>query len=164
MVSALQVELTEGDQALLASRGTENIKAWQLTYEAVVLVLAHRQDSVRRGIELLEEAVRLDDSYTLAWYPYGIAICYWMLGKLDDAFTSIEEAVRIDPGLSLNYFVLVLLYTETEQPQKAKECIEKIYRADPNFSASAFIESLPFGDPKVEKRRADLLRKAGMLD
>ena len=67
VVSALQVELTEGDQALLASRGTENIKAWQLTYEALVLVLAHRQNTVRRGVELLEEAVRLDKGYALAW-------------------------------------------------------------------------------------------------
>jgi len=276
VVSALQVELTEGDQALLASRGTDNIKAWQLTFEAQVLVLSHHQDGVRRGIELLEEVTTLDASYVLAWntlatghwkeslnegwsqsrqqslvlaiecsdkalsldpqntrslasrsliaitqenfdeafglakkalrfansdantiaisgitlrycckpemaikytrkamrlcpiypawYPYGIAICYWMLGKLDDAFTSIEEAIRIDPGLSLNYFVLVLLYTETEQQQKAMDCVEKIYRIDPNFSASVFIESLPFGDPKIENRRADLLRKAGMLD
>ena len=83
---------------------------------------------------------------------------------MDEAFKSIEEAIRIDPGLSINYLVLVLLYTETAQPQKAKECIEKVYQADPGFSASAFIESLPFGDPKVEKRRADLLLKAGMLD
>ena len=276
VVSALQVELTEGDQALLASRGTENLKAWQLTYEALVLVLAHRQNTVRRGIELLEEVVKIDEGYALAWntlatghqkefmnegwsrsreqslassvecsdkalsldpqnarslatrslitisqgnfdeafdfankalgyansdantiaiagitlrycckpemsikytqkamrlcpiypawYPYGIAICNWMLGKMDEAFKSIEEAIRIDPGLSINYLVLVLLYTETAQPQKAKECIEKVYQADPGFSASAFIESLPFGDPKVEKRRADLLLKAGMLD
>ena len=276
VVSALQVELTEGDQALMASRGTGNVRAWQLTYEALVLVLAHRQDTVRRGIELLEEAVRLDGGYALAWntlatghwkefinegwspsreqsliysvecsdkalsldplsarglatrsliaisqynfdeayelaekalrlansdantiaiagialrycckaemaikytrkamrlcpiypawYPYGIAICYWMQGKLDDAFTSIEEAIRIDPGLSLNYLVLVLLYTETEQLQKAKECVDKLYRADPGFSASAVIESMPFGDPVIEKRRADLLRKAGLLE
>ncbi len=275
VVSALQVELTEGDQALLASRGTENIKAWQLTYEALVLVLAHRQDTVRRGIELLEEATTLDKGYVLAWntlatghqkefmnegwsrsrqqslacsvkcsdkalsidpqnarslatrslitisqgnfydafdfankalgfansdantiaiagitlrycckpemsinytqkamrlcpiypawYPYGVAICHWMLGEMDEAFTNIEEAIRIDPGLSINYLVLVLLYTETAQLQKAKECIEKVYQADPGFSAAALIESLPFGDPKIEKRRADLLRKAGML-
>ena len=67
VISALQVELTEGDQALLASRGSENIRAWQLTFEAQVLVLAHRQRNVRRGIELLEEAVELDNEYALAW-------------------------------------------------------------------------------------------------
>jgi TolB-like protein len=276
VVSALQVELTEGDQALLGSRGTDNTKAWQLTYEALVLVLAHRQDTVRRGIEMLEEAVKLDKEYVLAWntlatghwkefmneswcrsrqqsfaravecsdkalsldpqdarslasrslitlsernfdkafdlaskairfassdantiaiagitlrycckpemsikytqkamrlcpiypawYSYGIAICHWMLGQLDEAFKSIEEAIRIDPGLSLNYLILVMLYTETEQSDKAKECIEKLFQADPGFSTSALIESMPFGDPKIEKRRLDLLRKAGLLD
>jgi TolB-like protein len=276
VISALQVELTEGDQAQLASRGTENLKAWQLVYEALVLILAHRQEAVRRGVELVEEAVKLDSGYLLAWntlatghwkefmnegwsrsreqslawsvecsdkalsidsqdarslatrslitisldsfdeaedlaekallfansdantiaiagitlrycckpeksikytqkamrlcpiypawYPYGIANCYWMQGKLDDAFNSIEDAIRIDPGLSLNYFVLVLLYTETGQLQKAKECIEQVYLADPGFSTRVLIESLPYGDPAIEKRRADLLRKAGMLD
>ena len=276
VVSALQVELTEGDQALLGSRGTDNIKAWQLTYEAVVLVLAHRQDTVRRGIELLEEAVKLDDRYALAWntlatghwkefmnmgwsrsrrkslkiavecsdvalrlgpqdarslatrslivisagefeesfdlatkalefansdansialasislrycckpemsikytqkamrlcpiypawYPYGIAICNWMLGKLDEAFESIEEAVSIDPGLSLNYMVMAMLYTETDQEQKAQESVEKIFLSDPGFSATTFIDSVPFGDPEVEKRRIELFRKAGLLD
>ena len=275
VVSALQVELTEGDQALMASRGTENVNAWQLTYEAQVLVLAHRQETVRRGIELLEEAVKLDSGYALAWnslatghwkefmegwsrsretslnysiecsdkalslesysarslvtrshiaisqhkfdeafdlaekalryadsdanaiamagitlrycckpemaiqytqkamrlcpiypawYPYGIAICYWMLGSLDDAFEHIEEAVRIDPGLSLNHLVLVLLYTETGQMEKAKESAAALFRADPGFLASVFIESMPFGDPVIEERRADLLRRAGLLD
>ena len=275
VVSALQVELTDGDQALLASRGTENLKAWQLTIEAQVLILSHRQDAVRRGIELLEEAVELDDKYVLAWntlatghfkeamnegwsrsreqslilaiessdrglsldpkdarslatrsliaisqhnfdeafvlaehalglansdattiaisgitlrycckpemaikytqkamrlcpiypawYPYGIAINQWMLGNHEEAFKSIEEAIRIDPGLSLNYFVLVLLYTETNQPHKAKECVEKLYQADPGFSTTAFIDGMPFGDPVIEKRRADLLRRAGLL-
>lgn len=275
VVSALQVELTEGEQARLGSRGTDNSVAWQLTYEALVLVLAHRQDTVRRGIELLEEAVRFDEDYILAWntlatgywkeliegwsqsrerslsraikcsdkalkldpedsrslasrslieitrrnfdkaielaeqaleyansdantialasitlracckpqmsirytqkamrlcpiypawYPYGIAICYWMLGQFDEAFENIQEAVRIDPGLSLNYFVLVLLYMETGQLLKAKECVEKIYQADPGFSASVFIRGLPFGDPAIEKRRSDLLKQAGLLD
>ena len=42
-------------------------RAWQMTYEAIVLVLAHRQDTVRRGIELLEKAVALDSDYALAW-------------------------------------------------------------------------------------------------
>ena len=275
VVSALQVELTDGDQALLASRGTEHLQAWQLVIEALALILTHRQDSVRRGIELLEEAVKLDDQYLLAWntlatghfkeamnegwspsreqslvlavdcsdralsldpqdarslsarsliaisqhnfneafklaekalslansdantiaisaitlrycckpemaikytqkamrlcpiyptwYPYGIAICQWMLGNLDQAFKSIEDATRIDPGLSINYFVLVMLYTETDQADKAKECVEKLYQADPGFSTAAFIDSVPFGDPVIEKRRADLLRQAGLL-
>ncbi len=275
VVSALQVELTDGDQALLASRGTENLAAWQLVTEALALILSHRQDSVRRGIELLDEAVQLDANYVLAWntmatghfkeamnegwspsrehslelavessdkalaldprdarslsarsliaislhdfgeafklaeqalrlansdantiaiaaialrycckpemairytqkamrlcpiyptwYPYGIAICQWMLGNIEEAFKSIEEATRIDPGLSINYLVLVMLYTESNQPDKAKQCVEKLYRADPGFSTAAFIDGVPFGDPVIEKRRADLLRRAGLL-
>ncbi len=46
VVSALQVELTEGDPALFASRGTANIEAWKLTFEGEASVLEHRKDSV----------------------------------------------------------------------------------------------------------------------
>ena len=276
VVSALEVELTEGDQALLASRGTENIKAWKLTSEAVVLVLAHRQHTVRKGIELLEEAVSLDNEYGLAWntlatghwkesmnenwsqsrdhsfelaiessnnalaidpenarslatrslmalterdfdgaldmavkalnyansdansiaiagitlrycckpemaikytqkamrlcpiypawYPYGIALSQWMLGNLDDAFESIEEAIKIDPELSLNYLVLTMLYAETGQTELAADSVDKIFRADPSFSVTTFIDTIPLGDPAVEKRRIDLFRQSGLLD
>ena len=112
---------------------------------------------------LLKKAMRLCPIYP-AWYPYGIAICNWMLGNFTEAFKNIEEAIGIDPGLSLNYIVLAMLYMETDQTQKAVECVERVYQADPSFSATTFIDSVPFGDPEVEKRRSELFRKVGLLD
>jgi adenylate cyclase len=67
VVSALQVELTEGDQTLLASRGTANIEAWKMTFEGQAAVLEHHQDSVHRGFQLLQSALALDPEYVLAW-------------------------------------------------------------------------------------------------
>ena len=75
VVSALQVELTEGDQALLLSRGTDIIEAWQLTFQGQTAVLEHHQDSVRRGLQQLEQAVRLDENYALAWS--ALAVAHW---------------------------------------------------------------------------------------
>ncbi|HMB75763.1 MAG TPA: adenylate/guanylate cyclase domain-containing protein, partial [Kiloniellaceae bacterium] len=67
IVSALQVELTAGDQARLAAQGTQNAEAWQLAFEGRDLVHEHHKDSVRNGRRLLEQAVGLDESYALAW-------------------------------------------------------------------------------------------------
>ena len=99
-----------------------------------------------------------------AWYPYGLAVCFWMQQNFDEAFTYIEEAIRIDPGLSLNYLVLIMLYQETDQPLKVKECVDQLFKADPGFSASTFIEAIPFGDPVIAERRRGLLMKAGLIE
>lgn len=274
IVSALQVELTEGDQALLLSRGTNNIDAWQLTFQGQAAVLEHHQNSVRRGLNQLQNAVQLDDRYALAWgalatghwkeylnrgwsesrkksmelalqasdramelepnnagilamrslifislrkfdeamaladralyfanseantiaiagitlryccqpqraishtrkamelcpiypawYPYGIGICYWMINEADLAIQYLEEALEIDPGLSLNYLVLAMLHAETGQQNKARDAVESILRIDPNFSGKTFTESLPFSDPLIQARRDAALKKAGV--
>ena len=274
VVSGLQVELTEGDQALLASRGTNSIEAWQLTFEGQGSVLEHRQESVRRGLEQLVKAVALDKNYVLAWtslatahwkesisrgwsisreqslekaieasdqaleldpqnastlaarslifvsyrkfekalklaekalhyanseantialsaitlraccrpemaiqharkamrlcpvypswYPYGIGVCHWMLGQFEDAITAVDEAISIDPGFSLSYFVLAMTYAETDRPQQAEEAVAKLLRIDPHFSTQAYSEGLPFSDEAMESRRKEMLRRAGM--
>jgi TolB-like protein/Tfp pilus assembly protein PilF len=274
VVSALQVELTEGDQALLLSRGTDNIEAWQLTFQGQAAVLEHHQDSVCRGLQQLEKAVRLDENYALAWsalsvahwkeslnvgwsdsrgsslklsveasdraltlepqnasilamrslvfisyrrfdealelaqqalhyanseattiaiagitlraccepelsirhtrkamelcpiypawYPYGIAICYWMLDELVLAIEFVEEAIEIDPGLSLNYFVLAMIYAELGQDRKARDAVKSLLKIDPNFSSQAYTQGVPFSDPVIHARRESALKKAGM--
>ena len=75
MVSTLQVVLTDGEQALLVSRGTDDIEAWKLTFEGQAEVLELRQDRVRRGLQLLEEALALDENYILAWS--ALANAHW---------------------------------------------------------------------------------------
>ena len=274
VVSALQVELTEGDQALLLSRGTENIEAWQLTFEGQAAVLEHHQDRVRRGLQQLERAVSLDKNYALAWsalgvahwkeslnegwsdsrktslqlsveasdralalepknaailamrslilvsqrnfdkalelakqalyyanseantialagitlraccqpelsimhtrkamelspiypawYPYGISICYWMLGELDLAIELGLEALEIDPGLSVTYFALAMIYAESGQIQKAQDAVKSLLLIDPNFSSRALMQGMPFSDPTIAARRESALKKAGM--
>lgn len=274
VVSALQVELTEGEQALLLSRGTDNIEAWQLTFQGQAAVLEHHQDSVRRGLKQLEQAVRLDENFALAWsalavahwkeflnvgwsdsreaslklaveasdramalepknagvlamrslifvsyrklgealalakqalrhansesntiaiagitlraccepelaitytrkamelcpmypawYPYGIAVCYWILGELELAIEALEEALEIDPDLSVIYLVLAMVHAEMGQDQKARDAVESILRIDPKFSSQAFTQGMPFSDPAIQTRRELALEKAGM--
>jgi len=274
VVSALQVELTEGDQALLAARGTANVEAWKLTFEGQAEVFEHRQDSVRRGLQLLQRALALDPDYVLAlsalatghwkeslnqgwsrsredslqqaieasdralridplnpntlavrglirisqrrfedalecaetaiyhaaneahsialacislralcrpeqsiahmqramrlcplypaWYPYGNAICYWILQQYERALAAIEEAIRIDPGLSLNYMALAMIRAETGRPAAARAAIECLLGIDPEFRYGAFADGIPFRDAAVEARRRGAVLSAGL--
>ncbi len=274
VVSALQVELTDGEQALLASRGTDNIEAWKLTFEGQAAVLEHRQDRVRHGLRLLEAAVALDENYALAWsalatahwkeslndswcdsreaalqraieaseqalridahhantlavrglilisqrrfdealdsarqailhahseahslaiaslvlrscgepeasilhmqkamrlcplypawYPYSNALCYWMMQQYDTALACIEEAIRLDDGLSLNFLVLAMIRSETGEQQAAKDAIARLLEIDPDFRIGAFTVGVPFREDAIEQRRQRALRDAGL--
>lgn len=75
IVSALQVELTEGEQAKLAASNTRNVEAWQLAFEGRDLVHLHRKDSVRKGRRLIEQATALDPEYVFAWG--SLAEAHW---------------------------------------------------------------------------------------
>ena len=274
VVSALQVELTEGDQALLLSRGTEDIEAWKLTFQGQAGVLAHHQDKVRRGREQLRAALERDENYALAWstlalahwkeslnegwsescadslvqaaeaseralalepdhaatlamhglilvsrqrfdeafdaamralhladsaadtialagivlraccepelsilhtrkamrlcpvypawYPYGIAVCYWMLGEFDLAVEFAEEAIEIDPEFSLVYYALVMIHAEAGRECEARSAVESLLAIDPKFTGRAYNAVMRFRNPAIEVRRLAALQRAGM--
>ena len=276
VVSALQVELTEGDQALLASRGTDSIEAWKLTFEGEASVLEHRKDSVRRGRHQLQKALQIDPNYALAWnalatahlkeslnkgwsssiesslgkalqasdramaldplnpttlasrsilllsfkrfdeakelaekalllansaantiaiaaitlrvccepeksinhtlkamrlcpiypawYPYGNAVCYWMLKQYDQAISAANEAIRIDAEFIYTHFVLAMIYAERGEDRKVKQAVDNVVKIDPNFSRQAYTTGLPFRDDVINARRELALIKAGMPD
>jgi len=93
IVSALQVELTEGEQARLAARGTQNVEAWQLTFEGRDLVHAHHRDSVRKGRGLLEQAIGLDRTYALAWG--ALAEAHWKDARHNGWSASPERSLAL---------------------------------------------------------------------
>ncbi len=106
IVSALQVELTAGEQARLAAQGTQNPEAWQLTFEGRDLVHEHHKDSVKKGRSLLEQATRLDVNYALAWG--AIAEAHWKDARhkgwsaspersLELAVEASDRALALDP-------------------------------------------------------------------
>ncbi len=97
-----------------------------------------------------------------AWFQYGISICYWMLGELDLAIELGLEAIEIDPGLSVTYFAMAMVYAESGQIQKAQDALKSLLLIDPNFSRRAFMQGMPFSDPTIAARRESALKKAGM--
>ena len=60
VVSALQVQLTDGEQARIWARGTDDTKAWENVVVATELIHAHHRDGIAKARVLAEEAVRLE--------------------------------------------------------------------------------------------------------
>lgn len=95
VVSALQIELTEGEQARLWSSGTKNLQAWELVIQIPELLHSHRRADALPARRLAERALQLDDGYATAWAMLGWS--YWndaFNGWSDDPETALERAVE----------------------------------------------------------------------
>ncbi len=71
VTSALQVELTEGEQARLWASGTHNYEAWEIVVQLPVLIQSHRKEDIFTARRLAEQALQLDDQYAAAWTWLG---------------------------------------------------------------------------------------------
>ncbi len=134
VVSALQVELTEGDQALLFSRGTDNIEAWRLTFEGQASVLTHDQDSVRRGLRQLEKAVKLDNKFSLAWAALSTAHWKEFLNRgwstsaeasLEKSIAASDRALQLEPDNAAALAMRGLIFVSLEKFDEAKAMAEE---------------------------------------
>jgi tetratricopeptide (TPR) repeat protein len=71
VTSALQVELTEGEQARLWASGTRNHEAWETVIQIAELIYGHRKEDMLKGRRLAERALQLDENYASAWTWLG---------------------------------------------------------------------------------------------
>jgi adenylate cyclase len=71
IVTALQVKLTEGEQARVYAKGTDNLEAYLKIMEANWLLLQSTKEEVIKSRQLAEEAISLDSNYALAYSLLG---------------------------------------------------------------------------------------------
>jgi len=79
IASALQVELTNGEQAQVRLRSTNNLQAWGYAVKGYSLYERITEDDNARARELFERAVELDPEYAWAWTMIGFT--YFIDGR-----------------------------------------------------------------------------------
>ncbi len=66
IVTALQVKLTEGEQAIIYAKGTDNLEAFLKIMEANWLLVQSTNGGVIKARQLSEEAISVDPNYASA--------------------------------------------------------------------------------------------------
>ena len=142
VVSALQVRLTDGEQARVWARGTRDLKAWENVVRATAKYHSHHRDELPKARDLALEATRIDPEFAAAWAVLGWT--YWVdarwgwSARRDDSLgTALELAhrsLRMDRHLPDGLTLLGVTELHLGRHDEALATFERACLSAPNHS------------------------------
>jgi adenylate cyclase len=142
ILTALRVNLTEGEQARLRARGTNNLNAYLTSMEALEYLVRYNRDSNVMARQLAKETIALDPKYVdphcvLAWTHlmdryYGSSKSP---GKsLEKAAELAQKALTLDDSYPWAHTLLAYTYLLKRQHDKAIAQYERAIDLNPNVA------------------------------
>jgi adenylate cyclase len=140
ILTALQVELTHGEQARVWSRGTENLQAYLKHLQAHEKWLQMNKESNALARQLAEEGIALDPNYANAYLTLAAThIMDMFFGSTESPEDSMRQAIAVNKkALALNdslataHSQLGYLYAMTRQYDKGVAEAERGVKLEPN--------------------------------
>jgi TolB-like protein/class 3 adenylate cyclase len=140
IITALQVKLTEGEQARLRGKGTDNLGAYLKALQAWVYFIRLNKEDNALGRKMFEKAIELDPEYAVACT--GMAWTYWIdlifgwsespVKSIDRAYELAQKALALDPSLPDTHSLLGSIYSVKNQHEKAIAECEKAITLSPS--------------------------------
>lgn len=144
IVTALDVQLREGEQHRVWAQGTKNLEAWECVRLATDACLGGAADEQPKARQLIERALELDPDYAIAW-----VMCGWLNFTQADVASGIHDkasfdhaqaaafecgrkALKIDPECADAYGMLALTHLNAAEHDIAIEMSEKAVVLAPN--------------------------------
>jgi adenylate cyclase len=158
IITELQVELTEGEEARLLAKGTGNIEAYLRSLKGHRYLMRHNTDDYVRARQMFEEAIELDPEYATAYASLALVYLYAGsgLGKSvveneKQAHKQLQKALTIDETDYRARLQLGIQYQYDRQYEKAiaelKKYIE-LYPSSPAGHAELGITLIKCGKPE----------------
>jgi tetratricopeptide (TPR) repeat protein len=140
IITALQVKLTEGEQARTASKGTDNLDAYLKCLQALETIRHFNRESNALGKQLAEEVIALDPEYTMAYRVLSAAhqMDIWLgMSKspkqsLTKAIELLQKAIALDDTYAEAFGDLGFLLSMKEQHDKAVATAERGVALNPS--------------------------------
>jgi len=140
IITAMQVKLTEGEQAQAAAKGTNNLDAYLKYFQSMENVRHFNRESNALGKQLAEEAIALDPEYPMAYRALSGAhqMDVWLgtskspKQSLAKAIELLQKAIELDAAYAEAYAVLGFLYSMTRQYDKGVAEAEQAVALNPN--------------------------------
>jgi len=140
IITAIQVKLTEGEQARAFARGTDNLKAYLKCLQAYEHIHRINPESNALGKQLAEEAIDLDPDYAGAYKELGRAhmVDVWIgtskspKESIRKAIGLMKKAIALDDTLAEPHALLGYLYSMTKRYDMGIAEAEKGVALNPN--------------------------------
>jgi adenylate cyclase len=144
IITAMQVKLTEGEQARAAANGTNNLEAYLKYLQAHELLYRHNPETNALAKQLAEEAIALDPEFASAYYALGKTHinAVWLgtskspKNSIGKAIELVQRAIALDDTFAEAHAILGYLYSMTRQHDKALAQGEKAVALNPNSAES----------------------------
>jgi adenylate cyclase len=142
IITALEVKLSEGEQARVFARGTDNVEAWALGVKAWKLATKYTKENMAKARELLERAKKLDPDYPFLWtiqaQTHFVAARFrWTKSPAESyklALESAKKALTLDEKDPMAHGFLGTIYLLQRQHEKAIAEGERAIALDPNYA------------------------------
>jgi len=138
IITALQIKLTEGEQAGIYARGTDNLEAYLKAMKANWLQSQPTRESVVQARQLAEEAIKLDPDYA---FPYKILgsyhmWAYWFSKNPKESFNRgiglFRKAIELDDSLAIAHIALGYYLMQARKYDTALAEGKRAFELEPN--------------------------------
>jgi adenylate cyclase len=142
IITALEVKLTEGEQARLYAKGTDNVEAWALGMKAWRVQIKYSRENNAKAREILERALKIDPNFPLLWITLGHthmldARFAWTKSQAKSIKRCIEfyeKALALDPENPLAHGLLGAVYVFQRKYDEAIDEGQKAIALNPNYA------------------------------
>jgi adenylate cyclase len=172
IITALQVELTEGETAHFLAKGTNNLEAYIKILKATEYLRRWNKEANANSRQLSKEAIELDPKYhnayrMLAWTHMAdiqLGLSKSPRQSLKEAFKLVQKALDLDESDAPSHSLLGFLYTVTRQYEKAISEGEQAIELSPNLASAYAHLSRILHYAGRYKESITLIKKALRLD
>ncbi len=113
------------------------------------------------GLELINKAIHLNP-YHPFWYKYILAHSYDLIGRQQEAIELMNKALAVNPDFVPAHRHLVVIYSELNRMEEARDEVAEILRVSPGYTISEWRARARYTDPVILQRFVENLRKAGL--
>jgi adenylate cyclase len=171
VATALEVQLTEGEQARIRRGKTDNPKAYEYFLRGLEIGRRFTKEDNAQARKLFEKAVEIDPNFAYAWQEIGrMHYRDARFGWTDSPAESLKLAEELaKKTLTVNdsdataYATLSLVYMARRQHEKAVAYGEKALELAPNFADVNVMIALPFYYSGRPREAIELVKKAMRL-
>ena len=172
IIAALDVALSEGDQARVWRQTTDNPAAYELFLQGREEYLKFNPEANYRAQQALEQAIALAPNFAEAWVKLGWvysmqAISGWSesaSASSQKAWDCAQRALKIDASLSDVHALLFELYGAEGKPDRASQAIEKAVLLNPNGAKNVAIYAYDLASQNRIEEALAAIQKAMRLN